>query len=445
MRVLSFAVGLVGLASSVRGMFTADDDVVELTAENFETTVLDSPDVFMVEFYAPWCGHCKNLAPEWKKAATALKGIVGVGAVDSTAHPDVGTPYKVTGFPTIIAFGADKENPTPYEGARQAKAIASFAITEIKGVIRSRLGLKGGKAKKVKKPKEEEPKEEAPEAEEGVQASGDDGGEEEEDTPTAVVTLTDDNFEDEVMSSEDLWFIEFYAPWCGHCKKLAPEWKAASIELEGQSKLGEVDCTSPGGTPLCGRYEVDGYPSIKVFGKGAKYDAEEYQAGRTKPLIVSYATKLLAEYQPPAEIAQLTSDEELKETCGGVSLCVIAFLPNILDSGAEGRNGEIADLKRLSGMLKKVKMAYLWAEGYQHPQLEQALEVGGTGYPALVLYNQKKGRFVPFSGSYSVDNIKLFVDRVMKGRERTLAVSSMPTIDTVPAWDGKDGQMHEEL
>ena len=40
----------------------------------------------MVEFYAPWCGHCKSLAPEWEKAAKALKGIVNVGAVDMTQH-----------------------------------------------------------------------------------------------------------------------------------------------------------------------------------------------------------------------------------------------------------------------------------------------------------------------------------------------------------------------
>ena len=49
----------------------------------------------MVEFYAPWCGHCKNLAPEYKKAAKALKGIVKIGAVDLTVHKDVGNPYGI--------------------------------------------------------------------------------------------------------------------------------------------------------------------------------------------------------------------------------------------------------------------------------------------------------------------------------------------------------------
>lgn len=52
----------------------SDKDVVVLTNENFESEVLDSKDFWLVEFYAPWCGHCKTLEPEWNAAATKLKG-----------------------------------------------------------------------------------------------------------------------------------------------------------------------------------------------------------------------------------------------------------------------------------------------------------------------------------------------------------------------------------
>jgi thiol-disulfide isomerase/thioredoxin len=51
-------------------------DVIELTDSNFDSLVLTSEDMWLVEFYAPWCGHCKNLAPHWAQAATELKGKV---------------------------------------------------------------------------------------------------------------------------------------------------------------------------------------------------------------------------------------------------------------------------------------------------------------------------------------------------------------------------------
>lgn len=70
-------------------------DVVELTDSNFDDLVLNGNDMWLVEFFAPWCGHCKNLAPHWAQAATELKGKVKVGAVDATVNTIVANRFQV--------------------------------------------------------------------------------------------------------------------------------------------------------------------------------------------------------------------------------------------------------------------------------------------------------------------------------------------------------------
>lgn len=70
-------------------------DVIELTDGNFEDLVLNSNDMWLVEFFAPWCGHCKNLAPHWAQAAGELKGKVKLGALDATVHTVMASRYGV--------------------------------------------------------------------------------------------------------------------------------------------------------------------------------------------------------------------------------------------------------------------------------------------------------------------------------------------------------------
>lgn len=74
------------------------DEVVELTDANFEKLVFGSKDLWLVEFFAPWCGHCKNLAPHWKSAASELKGKAKLGAYDATANSVFAQRYQVCLF-----------------------------------------------------------------------------------------------------------------------------------------------------------------------------------------------------------------------------------------------------------------------------------------------------------------------------------------------------------
>mmetsp|Transcript_30456 Transcript_30456/g.37660 ORF Transcript_30456/g.37660 Transcript_30456/m.37660 type:complete len:109 (-) Transcript_30456:586-912(-) len=82
------------------GFYSSTPTVVDLSASTFKSQVLDNTDsqtqVWIVEFYAPWCGHCKNLAPAYKKVGDALEGTgVKVAAVDATKYETLAAKYGV--------------------------------------------------------------------------------------------------------------------------------------------------------------------------------------------------------------------------------------------------------------------------------------------------------------------------------------------------------------
>ena len=84
------------ICNLAHGLYSDNGPVVKLTSANFKDLVLnDKSTMWMVEFYAPWCGHCKNLVPSWELAAKQLKGVVKFGAVDMTTDESVGKPYGI--------------------------------------------------------------------------------------------------------------------------------------------------------------------------------------------------------------------------------------------------------------------------------------------------------------------------------------------------------------
>ena len=78
-----------------------------------------------------------------------------------------------------------------------------------------------------------------------------------------MIVLTDSNFDETIFNSKDMFMVAFYAPWCGHCKNLLPEWTSAASQLKGKVKLAKIDATE--NNQMASRYQIQGYPTIKIF------------------------------------------------------------------------------------------------------------------------------------------------------------------------------------
>ncbi|XP_033121043.1 thioredoxin domain-containing protein 5-like [Anneissia japonica] len=106
-----------------------------------------------------------------------------------------------------------------------------------------------------------------------------------------VNILTDENFVDGV--SKGLTFVKFYAPWCGHCKRLAPTWETLATEVVEQKdvSIAKVDCTVHKST--CQKYEVRGYPTLLLFKNGK--NVEKYGKSRELDSLLTFVNEKVAQ------------------------------------------------------------------------------------------------------------------------------------------------------
>ena len=76
--------------------------------------------------------------------------------------------------------------------------------------------------------------------------------------------------ESNTLIGDTPWFIKFYAPWCGHCKRMGPTWAELHQRNKGKFNVAKVDCTTPEAKDICSQFEVKGYPTVKLFNKDNK-------------------------------------------------------------------------------------------------------------------------------------------------------------------------------
>lgn len=216
----------------------AASKVAVLDASNFDSVVgKDKP--ALVEFFAPWCGHCKSLAPIYEELAENFAGKpVVIASVDADAHRDLGQRFGVSGFPTLKWFPAGSTQAEEYQAGREIADLVDF------------VNSKAGTNVKVKGPHSD------------------------------VVDLTDDSFDSIVLDSKKNVLVEFYAPWCGHCKRLAPDYEKVGATFAGENNVVIAKYDADRHKDKAGKYGVTGYPTLMWFSQDNK-SGVKYSKGRT--------------------------------------------------------------------------------------------------------------------------------------------------------------------
>ncbi|KZT20154.1 protein disulfide isomerase [Neolentinus lepideus HHB14362 ss-1] len=246
--------GLAALASA--------SNVLELEPDTWDNHIGKGTPA-LVEFFAPWCGHCKNLAPVYEELADAYayakdKVIIAKVDADGVGRP-LGQKYGVSGFPTLKWFDGNG-NVEPYESGRDLDSLSSFITT------------KSGVKSKIKPP-----------------------------PPPAYQILDTHTFDEVALDDSKNVLVAFTAPWCGHCKRMKPDLEKAAHDFAAESDcvIANVDADAQPNRPLAEKYGVSSFPTIKFFPKGVKGEPEAYNGPRTEDAFVEYLNGKCGTHRTP--------------------------------------------------------------------------------------------------------------------------------------------------
>eukprot|EP01022_Parablepharisma_sp_SALTPOND_P034057 TRINITY_DN903_c0_g1_i2.p1 TRINITY_DN903_c0_g1~~TRINITY_DN903_c0_g1_i2.p1 ORF type:complete len:784 (-),score=123.18 TRINITY_DN903_c0_g1_i2:33-2384(-) len=383
------------------------DKVVSLTDANYKDFLSSHP-LVLLKLFAPWCGHCKKLAPDYEKAAIYAKEKnkpYVLAQIDGTLHRKAMSQFNVTGYPTIKLI---KDGKTlEYTGERTFSSLIDF--------MDEHAGLPVGE------------------------------------TDDALVTLGDSNFT-RYTNKHKMVLIKIYAPWCGHCKKLAPDYKKAALYAKKEGKpyiLAEIDGTIH--RKAMSHFNVSGYPTLKLIHDG---NVVEYQGGRTFEDLIKFLDKNAG---LPTNIPDEYTDKQPPAMSKNVVVLNDANYKEYLEKNKEkpillklyapwcGHCKSMApEFEKAAELSKEQGRPYVFAEIDAAANQDAAKHFDITGFPTLFfLYDGKKeeyneGRNAQAFLQYMIKkagtpmvNLKT-VDEVKKvlalSRHRSILVSDDPEV-----------------
>jgi len=339
----------------------------------------------LVEFYAPWCGHCKNLAPNWEAAATSLKGFAKIAAINCDEYKDICGNFGIKGFPTIKFFPSEQsqnpqkkgqpfKTPEDYNGDRSSNGIVDFVTKKL---------------------------------------------------PSFINTNLDTFFADDSLNKVILFTDKV---------KTTTLYKALSIEFKGRLVFTQIQNTNK---KYVEEYGVTEFPTLFVETPSEKV---KYSGA----LKVDLLTKFLGPYakevsgssssssssekveEGPA-LVFIENQESFAKNCLSKSgICVIT----VLDSeDSETYTANLAVANEIAEKYKK-QFRFNYISGPKHPEFLTKLHID-SGFPQFFVLNPSKKSFSQFIGPFTTPKIAAFLDKTLTGsnKRNTQILDSIPPLD----------------
>eukprot|EP01006_Ploeotia_vitrea_P062735 TRINITY_DN84316_c0_g1_i1.p1 TRINITY_DN84316_c0_g1~~TRINITY_DN84316_c0_g1_i1.p1 ORF type:complete len:454 (-),score=21.94 TRINITY_DN84316_c0_g1_i1:149-1387(-) len=192
-----------------------------------------------------------------------------------------------------------------------------------------------------------------------------------------VHQLTDNNFGQTVEADSKAWFVMFYAPWCGHCKRLKPIWANLS-EHEGLAagrgmNLGMLDCTTWKST--CDKHGVEGYPGLRYWLDGRMYD---YKGVRALGAFTSFIKRVVDPATP-----KLKSKEEVKTYLESSPEVAVLFIQGDDEKAATEFDDVLSDVQLQTASFSSLR----FAEVYSNSVLQEYKSSSSSSSLATVIVN----------------------------------------------------------
>lgn len=241
MTFLSIITAIFFLLPEIFTLYSDETHVVELTPSNFETEVLQSEAIWMVQFYANYCGPCEKLKPDYIKTSNYLHGIAKVGAIDAGKYKSFIRKFYIRKYPAIKIYGKYKYNsPEDYYGLRTPNKLCKAVIKEIKNTIyrefSDRYLFKY----------------------------------------SSVFILNERNYT-VVENDKEFWIVIFYVPWHRECVLMSPKWDLLAQEFAGKIKFGAMDVTT--NKIIIRHFDFEEFPGIILLTKHQKQNHIVYYNG----------------------------------------------------------------------------------------------------------------------------------------------------------------------